>query len=106
MTVDRWTNAEKRRARDVFEAAAKAEEAELLRQFKARAAAAESMEAAWSMQQYLQKSERDFQRKYDFRYSELLVVLARLIREGRVERHSLDDLSADKLAVIDQILSL
>lgn len=104
--MEHWSHAEKRLARAVFEAAAQAEDAELLQAFKAKAAAAASMEEAWSLGKDLEESLRDFQRKYDYRYSQLLYVFARLVREGRVRREQLDGLSPDKLAVIDRILSL
>ena len=106
MTVESWTSSEKRLAREVFEAAAIAEEAELLAGFKSRAASVDSMEEAGALAQELLSSRRDFHYKYDYRYSQLLMVFARLVREGRVRRQMLDSLSADKLAVIDKILSL
>jgi hypothetical protein len=47
-----------------------------------------------------------FQAKYDYRYSQLLLVFGRLVREGRVLESDLDSLSEEKLAVIRRIVSL
>jgi hypothetical protein len=44
--------------------------------------------------------------KYDFRYSQLIFVLARLLREGRITKPQLDGFAQDKLAEIDLVLSL
>jgi hypothetical protein len=105
MNIDTWTNSEKRLARELFETAASAEEAELLAKFKSKAASVESMEQAWAMASELERSRREFQSKYDYRYSQLLLVFGRLVREGRIRREELDRLSAEKLAVIDSVSS-
>lgn len=44
--------------------------------------------------------------KYDYRYSKLIVVLARLIQEGWLSLEELEGLHEDKLAKIELILSL
>jgi hypothetical protein len=101
-----WSASEKRQARAVFERAAEQESRELLAAFKTRAAAAESLEELWSLRQDLEKSEREFQAKYDYRYSQLLLVFGRLVREGRVQERELDTLAEEKLAVIRRIVGL
>jgi hypothetical protein len=101
-----WSASEKRQARAVFERAAEQASEELLAAFKTRAAAAESLEELWSLRQDLEKSEREFQAKYDYRYSQLLLVFGRLVREGRVQERELDTLAEEKLAVIRRIVGL
>jgi hypothetical protein len=103
-----WSASEKRQARAVFERAAEKESCELLAAFKARAAEAKTMEELWQLRFDLERSdyEREFQAKYDYRYSQLLLVFGRLVREGRILESDLDSLSEEKLAVIRRIVSL
>lgn len=89
----------------MFEAALTAELAELMADFKARAAVAEPHEI-WPIQEYLERKQREIDRKYDYRYSQLPLVFARLIREGRVQQTQLAGLSEQKLAYIGRIASL
>lgn len=101
-----WSPSEKRLARAVFERAAEQEAAELLADFKAKAAAAERIEDLWRFRFDLERSEREFQRKYDYRYSQLLFVFGRLMGEGRLSESELSALSEEKLALIRRIGSL
>lgn len=90
----------------MFEAALTAELAELMTDFKARAAAVAEPHEIWPIQEYLERKQREIDRKYDYRYSQLPLVFARLIREGRVQQTQLAGLSEEKLADIGRIASL
>ena len=101
-----WSPAEKRVARAVFERAAEQEGSELLADFKTRVAETKSIEELWSLRVELQDSEREFLAKYDYRYSQLLLVFGRLVHEGRVPEVELSTFSEEKLSVIRRIASL
>lgn len=101
-----WSPSEKRLAREVFTRAAEAEAAQLLHEFKRRAAALTELEDMWALRRALEQGERDFQAKYDFRYSQLLWVFGRLVREGRVQEAELHGLSEQKRAYIQRVASL
>ena len=69
-----WTAAEKKIARRVFDAALQRELAEVMAQFKARAARATEPQDMWALQEYLAEVRREIDRKYDYRYSQLDLV--------------------------------
>jgi hypothetical protein len=106
MSSVKWSDSEKRVARRVFEAALQGELAEVMAEFKRRAATAKEPEDMWSVEQYLATARRDIDSKYDYRYSQLDLVFGRLLREGRIEEGHLHGLSEEKLAYIRRVASL
>lgn len=74
-------------------------------EFKARAAAAAKPDDLWSIQEHLDRTRREIDRKYDYRYSQLIVVFGRLLREGRIQEEQLAGLSEEKLAFIQRVAS-
>ena len=101
-----WSASEKRLARAVFEQALAQELAEILAEFKTRATRATNAEEMWLIRDYLEQAQREIQRKYDFRYSQLLVVFGLLLREGRIAGGQLVGLSEEKLGFIHRVASL
>ncbi len=55
------------------------------------------------MHHYLAEHLRDIERKYDYRYSQLTWVFARLIREAWLTEKDIAGLSEDKLEAIRKI---
>lgn len=104
MSLVTWSNTEKRAARQAFDAALQAEFAEVLASFKARAKAARSVDDLWDIESALGRIRRGIDRKYDWRYSQLLDVLAQLVGEGRIQPNQLAALSEQKRAFIEQRL--
>ena len=102
----KWTEAEKKLSRRAFEVALRAELAEVLPDFKARASAAQTPGDMWPIEQFLNQRRRELDAKYDYRYSQLISVFGRLIREGRLTEVHLEGLSQDKLEFIRRIASL
>lgn len=102
----KWSAAEKKLAHRVFEAALTAELAEIMADFKARATAVTVPHEMWPIEAYLERKRREIDRKYDYRYSQLLLVFARLLREGRIQEAQLTGLSEEKLAYIRRSASL
>ena len=86
----KWTEAEKKLSRRAFEVALQAELAEVLQDFKARAAAAQTPGDMWPVEHFLNQRRRDLDAKYDYRYSQLISVFGRLIREGRLTEGQLE----------------
>lgn len=106
MHGETWTDREKKIARRVFDAALRRELAEVMTEFKSRAASAKEPEDMWSVEEYLAHARQDIDRKYDYRYSQLILVFGRLLREKRIEEPELHGLSEEKLAHIRGIASL
>ena len=49
---------------------------------------------------------REIEQKYDYRYSQLILVFGRLVREGRIAEEQLRGLSEEKLSYIRRFVSL
>lgn len=106
MSRDEWTPSEKKIAQRAFDAARESVHAGMLAEFKARAEAAETTEDMWSVEDYLRKQRREIDELLDYRYSVLLMVFARLIREGHLNEGQLAGLAEDKLEMIRRYWSL
>lgn len=102
----KWSESEKKLSRRIFEAALQAELADVIKKFKAKAAAVTTPDEMWAVQAFLEKSQREVEEKYDYRYSNLIIVFARLLREGRIKDEQLHGLTDEKLSYIQHIASL
>lgn len=99
----KWSESEKKLARRVFEAALRAELAEVIGDFQSRAAAVTEPEEMWALEDYLREKRLGIDQKYDYRYSKLIGVFGHLVREGRIKEAQLVGLSEDKLSDIRRI---
>ncbi|MBI3154993.1 MAG: hypothetical protein HYZ20_06260 [Burkholderiales bacterium] len=102
----KWSESEKKIARRVFRAALETELAEVMADFKARAAAAKVPDDLWSIQEHLDRVRREIDIKYDYRYSQLPLVFGRLLRESRIQELDLAGLADDKIACMRRVASL
>jgi hypothetical protein len=57
----------------------------------------------WALEGYLREKRTGIDRKYDYRYSQLIVVFGHLLREGRIQEAQLAGLSEEKLVEIRRI---
>jgi len=60
----------------------------------------------WKIDDYLRKNRRDMDSKYDYRYSILIIVFGKLMREGLILDSDIDKLSQDKIDAIKRIASI
>jgi hypothetical protein len=97
MAATDWSGSEKRTARRVFDAALDRELAEVMAEFKQKAAKAETPADMWAVRQYLERAQREIDSKYDYRYSQLIFVFARLLRQKRIKEEDLAGLAEEKL---------
>ncbi len=101
-----WSKTEKQIAKRAFDAALQKEYAELLRQTCEMASRMEEGDDLWRLHDFLTDKRREIDEKYDYRYSQLIFVFARLIHQGWLSLEELEGLAEDKLARIGQILAL
>ena len=101
-----WGTTEKKVARRVFDAALQRELADIMADFKSRAAQASTPDDLWAIQAHLARVQHDIDRKYDYRYSMLEFVLGRLMREQRIQLQDLTGMKAERIARICRIASL
>jgi photoprotection regulator FRP-like protein len=75
----------------------------MVAEFKARAAAVATLSDMWAIEDYLRQQGRALDELFDYRYSQLLFVFARLIGEGYLDEGQLAGLSDEKLAIIRRL---
>lgn len=96
----KWTAAEKKIARRVFDYALNKELAALMLELKTRASEAMTTDDIWAIHDFLTRRRAQIDRKYDYRYSQLVYVFATLLGESWIEENDLAGLSEDKLKTI------
>ena len=106
MHDDDWSSADKKIARHAFEVAREAVLAATLAEFKAKSAAATTVDDMWSIVDELRQRRREIEELLDYRYSRLKLVLGRLILEGYLDETQLAGLAKGKLADIRRYVSL
>lgn len=106
MSVDKWSDKEKKIAHRAFDAAVERERAALLVEFKQKAADAKDFDDLWDIREYLTDRQRALEYKYDFRYSQLNFVFGMLLREQRVTEAELAGFAEDKLVAIRSFLNV
>lgn len=96
----KWSKAEKEAARRAFEEAYRKECGAIAAKIKEMAAAASEPEDLWRIHDVLTERRRQTDEKYDYRYSVLLFVFARLLKEGWIMETDLQELADDKIEAI------
>ena len=76
----------------------------MLADFKARAAAAKSVDDMWAFVEQAQAWAHEIDETFDYRYSRLLPLFGQLLRDGCVQRSQLEGLSDEKQAYLDNDL--
>ena len=101
----KWSDSEKKVARRAFDKALEKECASIMATFKDMAAKVEKPEDLWAVHDYLTKQQRAIDEKYDYRYSQLIFVFARLLGDKWINEKDLLGLNAEKLQAIQNIVS-
>jgi hypothetical protein len=101
-----WSKAEKQVARRAFDAAYEKECRAIRAKLTQMLEAEDDIRQIWRIHDYLSDQRRETDRKYDYRYSVLDLVFARLIREGWITEADLTGLREDKLQRIKFVASL
>ena len=92
-----WTAAEKRLARQIFDRAFQKQCASIAAEAKKMIASASVPSDIWRVHDYLSQHRRTVDKLYDYRYSVLLHVFARLLGEGWLTEADLIGLQKDKI---------
>ena len=95
-----WTAAEKKLAREVFDRAFERQCASITAKAKKMIASSSVPSDIWRVHDYLSQHRRTVDKLYDYRYSILLSVFARLLREGWLTEADLIGLQKDKIEKI------
>ncbi len=99
-----WSKREKEIARRAFDAAYLRECVAILDMARTMASTAVEPAELWRIHDYLDEQRSATDHKYDYRYSVLILVFARLIREGWLTEEELAGIGEEKLERIRGIL--
>lgn len=92
-----WSHKEKSVARAAFDGALARETAAIRKTVEDTLQRSSEPSAVWDLLEFLSKKQRELERKYDYRYSVLTGVFARLLYEGWIGESDLAGLSPEKL---------
>ena len=101
-----WSKNEKAVARKAFDKAYEREAKKLVNDVKEVAKSIKTPEEVWKLHDFLEEKRNEIDDKYDFRYSQLIFVFGRLLREGWLKEADLDGLVEDKITQIKKFLLL
>ncbi len=96
----RWSKSERVAARKAFDHALQQELQELIQQAKRMAAEVNQPSDLWELEHHLMQRRKEIDRKHDYRYSQLTLVLGKLLHEGRLREQELCGLGRDKVESI------
>ena len=101
----KWSPSEKKTARAAFDEALETALAKVMSEFKAKAQATSTPSDMWQIEDYLREQRRGIDDMFDYRYSQLPVVFARLMYHGYLDESRLAGLSDEKRQSIRSIFS-
>lgn len=97
VTETEWSQVEQNIAQVAFDKAYDREINALIKEINEKASVISQIEDVWGMHDYLSARRHDIDGKYDYRYSVLVFVFARLVKEGWLQLDDLEGLEASKL---------
>lgn len=101
-----WSKQEKEIARKAYRAAYNRETTAIAENVRKMAAEISDPTGLWQLHDYLTEKRRETDEKYDYRYSALIFVFARLIVEGWLRLEDLAGISDEKLQSIRMLAGL
>ncbi|MBF2064299.1 MAG: hypothetical protein IGS39_07735 [Calothrix sp. C42_A2020_038] len=92
-----WSQTEQKVAKAAFDKAYKREINALIQQVREQAKEISELDDMWNMHDFLSARRHEIDGKYDYRYSVLIFVFARLLKEGWLRLDELEGLETDKI---------
>ncbi len=92
----KWSSREKAISRAAFDKAFRNECNDIIGAVKQKADGLSEPKGIWELEDYLYKKRREIDDKYDYRYSALIHVFGRLVREGWITMKDLEGLGEEK----------
>ncbi len=99
-----WSKTEKKIARAAFDNAYRREMQEIKEKVQKKVQNFKEDQDVWELYNYLRARRKDMGGKYDYRYSVLIYVFGRLLREGYVTEEELQGLSEEKITYIKRLV--
>jgi len=104
--MEQWAKSDKKIAKELFELARKKDYANLTNTIQLKSQNLTSPEFIWDLRDFLNSKAKEFDQKYDYRYSVLDDVFSRFIREDLLTLDELEMLSKKKQEEIKHILNI
>jgi len=95
-----WSKSEQKVAQAAFQKAYERENTALLQEVRQKATTIATLEDLWCLHDFLSARRHDLDGKYDYRYSVLIFVFARLVKEGWLQLNELNGLTPEKLTKV------
>ncbi len=95
-----WSPTEKKIARKAFDKAYQNEMLEIKNEVMKKLNGMEKLQDIWKLHNYLSQRREEVDRKYDYRYSVLISVFARLFRDGYLKENDFEGLTEEKKKAI------
>lgn len=105
MGNDSWSKTEKQVARRAFDLAYRRECEAIRGEVRQRAAVISGPDDLWALHDFLTQQRKETDEKYDYRYSQLEIVFARLVVDGWLHMDELSGLTEEKLSRIGGIVA-
>ena len=101
-----WNKKEKAISRAAFDKAYKNECDDIVKTVNQKASSLLEPKSIWELEDYLYEKRKEIDNKYDYRYSKLIPVLGRLVREGWIKMQDLEGMGQEKIERIKIIASM
>lgn len=95
-----WSTTEQKVAQEAFDKAYKREIDALIQEVRQQASAIAEIEDMWNLHDFLSARRHEVDGKYDYRYSMLIFIFARLVKEGWLHLKELEGLDKSKITKI------
>jgi hypothetical protein len=95
-----WSTIEQKIAEEAFERAYQREIQALIKEVRQQANAIAQIEDMWHLHDFLSARRHEVDGKYDYQYSMLVFIFARLVKEGWLKLNELEGLDKSKIAKI------
>ncbi|HAC63329.1 MAG TPA: hypothetical protein DCF68_07245 [Cyanothece sp. UBA12306] len=103
MSEINWSENEKKAADEIFKRAYEREINSLIEEVRQKAIDTAEIDDLWRLHDFLSARRHEIDGKYDYRYSVLIFVFARLLKEGWLSLDELKALEPNKLAKINAL---
>lgn len=99
-----WSKAEKACARQAFDRAYMREMQMIQETLQERVQQAVTPRDIWAVHDFLSEKRKEIDEKYNYRYSRIIFVFARLIGEGFLDEADLSGLDSEKQLIIQKLV--
>jgi len=100
MQGELWLKSQRKYARELFDLAQEREYKALIEEINALQIT--SPDDVWELRDRLNQKAKEMDRKYDYRYSQLILVIAQLVVEGYLSFEELRVLGEEKCSMIEK----